>query len=96
MNEFCRDIPFSMDNAAKVAEVAWENAYFLKVDHKNGYLHVLIHEKSRKQIGICWNGIYYVFTVLPFGWKTSPLVYHSITEAAMYLARGVEITDVNS
>ena len=26
VNEFCRDIPFSMDNAAKVAEVAWKGA----------------------------------------------------------------------
>ena len=86
VNEFCRDIPFSMDNAAKVAEVAWEGTYFFKIDHKNGYLHVPIHEKSRKFFGICWKGTYYVFTVLPFGWKTSPLVYHSITEAvAMYL-----------
>ena len=27
VNEFCRDIPFSMDNAAKVAEVSWVNSY---------------------------------------------------------------------
>ena len=27
VNEFCRDIPFTMDSAAKVAEISWENAY---------------------------------------------------------------------
>ena len=27
MNEFCRDVPFSMDNASKIAEVAWEGVY---------------------------------------------------------------------
>ena len=91
VNEFCRDIPFSMDNAAKVAEVAWEGAYFFKIDHKNGYLHVPIHENSRKFFGICWKGVYYVFTVLPFGWKTSPLVYHSITEAAAMYLRSLDI-----
>ena len=37
VNEFGRDIPFSMDNAARVAEVAWEDLYFFKIDHKNGY-----------------------------------------------------------
>ena len=26
VNEFCSDMPFSLDNATKVAEVAWENA----------------------------------------------------------------------
>ena len=33
VNEYCRDIPFSMDNAAKVAEVSWINAYLFKLDH---------------------------------------------------------------
>ena len=37
VNEFCRDIPFSMDNATTVAEIAWEGVYFFKIDHKNGY-----------------------------------------------------------
>ena len=86
VNEFCRDIPFSMDNASKIAEVAWEGVYFFKIDHKNGYLHVPIHKNSRKYFGIFWKGIYYVFAVLPFVWKSSPLIYHSLTEAlAMYV-----------
>ena len=80
-----------MDNAPKIAEVAWEEVYFFKIDHKNGYLHVPIHKKSRKYFGIFWKGKYYVFAVLPFGWKSSPLVHHSLTEAvAMYL-RGLGI-----
>ena len=86
VNEFCRDVPFSMDNATRVAEVAWENAYFFKLDHKNGYQHVPLHRDSWKYFGIFWKGKYYVFTVLPFGWKNSPLIYHTLTEAvAMYL-----------
>ena len=91
VNEFCRDIPFSMDNAAKVAEVAWVNAYLFKLDHKNGYFHVPLHEKSRKYFGVFWKGIYYVLTVLPFGWKSSPLIYHSITEAVNMYIRSLGI-----
>ena len=86
VNEFCGEFPFHMDNAAKVAEIAWPNAYFFKLDHKNGYLHIPIHRESWKFFGILWNGIYYVVTVLPFGWKISPLIYHTVTEAvAMYI-----------
>ena len=91
VNEFCRDIPFNMDNAAKVAEVAWVNAYLFKLDHKNGYFHVPLHEKSRKYFGVFWKGIYYVLTVLPFGWKSSPLIYHSITEAVNMYIRSLGI-----
>ena len=85
VNEFCRDIPFEMDNAAKVAEVAWKDLYFFKIDHKNGYQHVPLHRDCWKYFGVFWRGVYYVFAVLPFGWKTSPLIYHTLTEAlAMY------------
>ena len=86
VNEFCRDIPFSMDNASKVSEIAWQDAYFFKLDHKNGYQHVPLHRSSWKYFGIFWKGKYYVFAVLPFGWKSSPVVYHTLTESvAMYI-----------
>ena len=91
VNEFCRDIPFTMDSAAKVAEVAWVNSYLFKLDHKNGYFHVPIKQSSRKYFGVFWRGVYYVLTVLPFGWKSSPLVYHSITEAVNMYIRSLGI-----
>ena len=53
VNEFCRDIPFSMDNASKIAEVAWEGVYFFKIDHKNGSLHVCANPQEFKKI--FWN-----------------------------------------
>ena len=37
-------------------------------------------------------GVYYVLTVLPFGWKSSPLIYHSITEAANMYIRSLGIS----
>ena len=58
VNEFCRDIPFSMDNASKVSEIAWQDAYFFKLDHKNGYQHVPLHRSSWKYFGIFWKGKY--------------------------------------
>ena len=91
VNEFCRDIPFSMDNTAKVAELAWSQAYFFKLDHKNGYFHVPIHELSRKYFGVFWKGCYYVLTVLPFGWKSSPYIYHTLTEAVNMYIRSLGI-----
>ena len=63
VNEFCKDVPFSMDTVERVAEVAWQNAYFFKLDHKNGYQHVPLHRDSWKFFGVFWKGKYYVFTV---------------------------------
>ena len=35
--------------------------------------------------------VYYVVTVLPFGWKSSPLIYHSVTEAVCMYIRSLGI-----
>ena len=94
VNEFCRDFPFSIDNVVKVAGVAWEGAYFFKIDHKNGYQHVPLQKESWKFFGFFWKGTYYVFTVLPFGWKSSPYIYHSITEAVAMYCRSLGISMV--
>ena len=80
------EVFLSMDNAARVVDVAWTDFYFFKIDHKNGDQHVPTYEDSRKFFG-CFFGQNFnsVFAVRPFGWKSSPLVYHSLTEAlAMY------------
>ena len=91
LNEFIKDTPFSMDNAAKVAEVAWIGAYMFKLDHKNGFFHVCIAPESRKFFGIYWKGQFYVLCVLPFGWKSSPYIYHTLTEAVNMYARSIDI-----
>ena len=91
LNAYIKDIPFTMDNASKVAEVAWKGPYMFKLDHKNGYFHVPIHEHSRKYFGIYWDEEYYVLCVLPFGWKSSPYIYHSLTEAVNMYVRSLGI-----
>ena len=91
LNEFIKATPFSMDNAAKVAEVAWKGAHMFKLDHKNGFVHVSIAPNSRKYFGISWEGEFYVLCVLLFGWKSSPYIYHTLTEAVYMYAISLDI-----
>ena len=42
---------------ARVVDVAWTDIYFFKIDHKNGYQHVPIHEDSRKFFGCLFGWI---------------------------------------
>ena len=64
-----------------------------QMDHNNGYFRVPLHMymDSRKYLGVFWKGVYYVLTVLPFGWKSSPAIYHSITEAVNMYVRSLGI-----
>ena len=76
-----------LDNAASVADVAWEGAYFFKVYHKMGIIMCQYTRIPGNSLGFFVKGIYYVFAVLPFGWKSSPYIYHSITEAVSMYCR---------
>ena len=42
------------------------------------YDHVRLSPNSRTYFGLQWNGWYFVFITLPFGWKASAYLYHSI------------------
>lgn len=49
-----------------------------KCDDKSGYDHVLLKALSQTFVGFEWSGWCFVAKMLPFGWKESPFVYHSI------------------
>jgi hypothetical protein len=49
-----------------------------KTDDKSGYDHVLLQESSQTFVGLRWKGWWFVCTTLPFGWKESPFIYHTI------------------
>ena len=63
-----------MDTRYAVFPVHFQTVF----DDKNGYQHVLLHNSSCTFFGFQWSGWYFVFRVLPFGWKASAYVYHTV------------------
>ena len=59
-----------------------------KCNDKSGYDHVLLSEISQAYFGFSFGGLWFVCTMLPFGWKISPYIYHSIGLAATGYLRG--------
>ena len=53
-----------------------------KCDDTSGYDHVMLTESSQSYFGFSFGGLWFVCTTLPFGWKISPYVYHTIGLAA--------------
>ena len=45
------------------------------LDIKNGFHHVPIHRDFRDYFGFAWNGEYFRWCVLPFGWCASPYFF---------------------
>ena len=58
-----------------------KDSYMFSFDLKSGYHHVEISQDHPTFLGFCWrspdsnNGVFYVFTVLPFGLSSAPYVF---------------------
>lgn len=48
------------------------------LDDKSGYDHIKLSPDSFTFVGLEWKGWYFCYMTLPFGWKASTYVYHSV------------------
>lgn len=82
LNLWMRDVPFSLDRLADVPRYVYKSSFMTKCDDKSGYDHVMLTKGSQTYVGFSFGGLRLVCTTLPFGWKISPYIYHSIGLAA--------------
>ena len=75
-------MPFSLDKLTDVPRFIYKGSFTTKCDDKSGYDHVLLSENSQTYFGFRFGGLWLVCTTLPFGWKISPYIYHTIGLAA--------------
>ena len=92
LNFMCKHSPFKMDRGGKVTQCSWEGAQQVTLDHESGFHNnVPLAPESCEYFGLCWRGVYYVWTVLCFGWCASPYIYHSLGDAVALYSRSQDI-----
>ena len=82
LNLMCEHSEFKMDGVG---------AHQISMDHKSGFHNVPLHPDSWTYFGIYWKGVYYVWTVLCFGWCESPYIYHTLSSAAAQYLRHLDV-----
>ena len=82
LNCMCKHFPFQMDGVGKVALCSWKGARRVTLEHKSGFHNVPLAPES-------W--VYYVWTVLCFGWCASLYIYHSLGDAVARYLRSQDI-----
>ncbi|KAK3105648.1 hypothetical protein FSP39_002589 [Pinctada imbricata] len=87
INCFMKDTPFKLDTLNDVPLVISRNAWITKLDDKSGYDHVFMTDNSKDFLGFQWGGHYFCCNTLPFGWKNSAYVYHTLNMTAMSFIR---------
>lgn len=69
--------------------------WLAKIDLKNGYLHIPLHEDFRKYCSFEWDSRIYRYRWLPFGINDAPRVFQAITnEVCLSLQREGHLTEV--
>ena len=78
LNLWVKDSPFTLDYISNLPRYVGKDSFQTTIDDKSGYDHVRLAENSRKFFGLQWQGVYYLYRTIPFGWKASAYIYHTI------------------
>ena len=75
LNKFIRWEHFKMEGIHLVKDILQEGDWMVKLDLKDAYFSVLIHQEHRQYLQISWKGMIYQFNCLPFGLSSAPRVF---------------------
>ncbi|XP_069137272.1 uncharacterized protein [Argopecten irradians] len=91
LNLWIRDLPFALDTLKEVPRIISHSCFMTSVDDKSGYDHVKLDDDSKKYFGVQFAGWYYTYNTLPFGFKPSAYIYHTMGMAATGYCRGLGV-----
>ena len=77
LNSMCKHSPFQIDGVGNVAQCSWKGAQQVTLDHMSRFHNISLAPETWEYFGLCWRGVYHVWTVLCFGWCASLCIYHS-------------------
>lgn len=92
-NLWCKHMPMRYDTAFDLARAASTGDALTVWDHKSGYHHVALAPQSRTLFGFEFEGFYYQYNVVPFGWNESPFIYQTLSEAVSGYLRELGLKD---
>ena len=82
-----KDCPFTLDYITDLPHDVDQDHYQTTFDDKSGYDHIQLHPSSSTYFGLEWGGWYFSYATLPFGWKASAYIYHTVGMAATHFIR---------
>ena len=83
--DLCSLSYISVDDAAKAVTRVGRGALLAKVDIKNAYRIVEVHPEDRLLLGMQFEGLLYIDSVLPFGLRSAPKIFTAIADALEWI-----------
>ena len=87
LNKYVKKAKFKMETLRSILSQLETGDWAVKVDLKDAYLHVLVHESSRKYLRFAIKGRVYQWRTLPFGLSSSPRIFTKLVSAVVAFLR---------
>ena len=87
LNQFVINEHFQMENISCLKQILNQNDFMVKLDLKDAYLTVGVHEQSQHYLRFIWQGQAYQFQALPFGLCTAPRVFTKLLKPVITFLR---------
>jgi hypothetical protein len=94
VNQWCPDLPFSFEHLGMLPRLVQDGEPLFSIDHTSGYVHVRLTGNLEQFFGFEFDGDYYVYTTLSFGWKASPFIYNTLSGAVAQFFRWLSIRNL--
>ena len=91
INCWIKDCPFKLDYLTDLCRYVDHGHYQTTFDDKSGYDHIRLHPRSFTFFGFQWEGWYFTYACLPFGWKASAFVYNTVSLTATHCIRSLGV-----
>ncbi|CAC5355582.1 unnamed protein product [Mytilus coruscus] len=92
LNSFMKDTPFNLDTLVDVPKTVRKGSFLTKLDDTSGYGNIFVTESSRHLLGFEWGGYFFSCNTLPFGWKNSASIYHTLNLQGISFIRSKSIS----
>ena len=90
----CSLLPMNLKNFGMCYDYITDLPRYVDQDHyqttfdvKIGYDHIQLNPSSSTYFGLEWGRWYFSYATLPFGWKASAYIYHTVGMAATHFIR---------
>ena len=85
--DLCSLSYISVDDAARAVVRTGRGALLAKVDIKSAYRMVEVHPEDRLLLGMQFDGLLFVDSVLPFGLRSAPKIFNALADALEWTVR---------
>ena len=89
LNQFVRTEHFKMEGLHLLPDLLQPGDWMVKLDLKDAYLQVLIHQEHQPLLTLQWKENFYMFKCLPFGLSAAPRVFTKVFKPIVGFLRQV-------